>query len=181
MNVSARNFIAMNRLTAKELLALAKAEKNARKRIRLLAISHFLNGKNRTQIALILKVSRRSVNDWVANYQSLGLAGLDAKKQKGRDAYLSDEQKKQLCEFIKRHYLSDKKKPLVGIDIQNYIHDNFAINYHHNSIYKLLKDLGFSWVTPHSRHLKQTKQIPDDFKKMWAQQTDQKSADNQKA
>ncbi len=34
---------------------------NGRLRIRLLAISHFLDGKNRTQIANFLKVSRTSV------------------------------------------------------------------------------------------------------------------------
>ncbi|MFT6992944.1 MAG: DNA-binding NarL/FixJ family response regulator [Paraglaciecola sp.] len=54
--------------TSQHLLALSRAESNARKRIRLLAIFHFLEGKNRTEIALSLKVSRRSVNTWVSNY-----------------------------------------------------------------------------------------------------------------
>ncbi|SQD79267.1 transposase (fragment) [Moritella yayanosii] len=35
---------------------------NARMRIRLLAVSHFVDGKNRTEIANFLKVSRTSVN-----------------------------------------------------------------------------------------------------------------------
>ncbi|PKG97456.1 hypothetical protein CXF95_19060 [Paraglaciecola sp. MB-3u-78] len=70
--------------TSQHLLALSRAESNARKRLSLLAISHFLERKNRTQIALNLKVSRRSVNTWVSNYLSDGVAGLGAKKALGR-------------------------------------------------------------------------------------------------
>jgi transposase len=66
--------------TSQHLLALSRAEANGRKRLRLLAISHFLEGKNRTQIALNLKVSRRSINTWVSNYLSDGVVGLEAKK-----------------------------------------------------------------------------------------------------
>jgi hypothetical protein len=37
--------------TAEELLKLSRAGKNARKRMRLLAIAQFLECKNRTQVA----------------------------------------------------------------------------------------------------------------------------------
>ena len=62
--------------TPEHLLALSRAETNAPKRLRLLAISHFLEGRNRTEISHILKVSRLSVNTWVAKYLSQGLAGV---------------------------------------------------------------------------------------------------------
>ena len=44
-----------------QLKNLIHAETNARKPVRLLAVSHFLDGKNRTDIAKYLKVSRTSV------------------------------------------------------------------------------------------------------------------------
>jgi transposase len=66
--------------TSQHLLALSRAEANARKHLRLLAISHFLEGENRTQIALNLNVSRRSVKTWVSNYLSDGVTGFEAKK-----------------------------------------------------------------------------------------------------
>ena len=47
------------------LAELINAETNARQRLKLLAVSHFLEGKNRTEIADFLKVSRRSVNIWI--------------------------------------------------------------------------------------------------------------------
>jgi len=55
---------------------LIASTSNARVRIRLLAISHFVDGKNRTEIASFLKVSRTSVNKWVSQYLNEGLEGL---------------------------------------------------------------------------------------------------------
>ena len=39
-----------------------RAKVNGRLRIRLLAVSHFIDGKNRTEIAKFLKISSTSVN-----------------------------------------------------------------------------------------------------------------------
>ncbi len=47
---------------------LIQSTSNARLRMRLLAVSHFVDGKNRTEIAIFLKVSRVSVNKWVKAY-----------------------------------------------------------------------------------------------------------------
>ncbi|WP_226752492.1 helix-turn-helix domain-containing protein, partial [Alishewanella maricola] len=82
---------------------LSRAEKNGRKRMRLLAIAQFLECKNRTQVANQLKISRTSVNNWVTQYLELGLAGLDARKAKGRIPYLTPKQQKQLGQFIGSH------------------------------------------------------------------------------
>lgn len=65
--------------TSKKLLALSRRESNARKRIRLLAVSLFLEGENRTNIAKRLNTARSSVNKWVSNYLNKGLEGLDSK------------------------------------------------------------------------------------------------------
>ncbi|AZG71668.1 helix-turn-helix domain-containing protein [Shewanella livingstonensis] len=47
-------------------------------RIRILAISCFLECHNRAQVARQLTVSRRSVNEWVKNYLNSGIDGLKA-------------------------------------------------------------------------------------------------------
>lgn len=67
-----------------DFLSLAKAETNARKRIRLLALAHFQDGHTRTQIAFFLKVGRNSVNKWVTQFHTRGLAGLDSVRPPGR-------------------------------------------------------------------------------------------------
>lgn len=141
--------------TAEELLKLSRAEKNARKRMRLLAIAQFLACKNRTQVANQLKISRTSVNNWVSSYLAVGLDGLEARKAKGRIPYLSAQQQKQLGEFIESHSQSKQGGRLTGEKILHYIKTEFGVEYHHNAIYKLLKQLGFSWITSRSRHPKQ--------------------------
>ena len=156
----------LNSYTSTELLELSRAEKDPRKRIRLLAVSHFVEGKNRSEISRILKVARRSVNVWVANYLEHGIAGLEAKKPKGRSSYLTKEQQQALSEYILQQSQSDAGGRLTGKAIQQYISEQFACTYHPNAIYKLLKQLGFSWITSRSRHPRQSQQAQDVFKKL---------------
>lgn len=49
---------------------LANVEKDARLKMRYLALYHFALNKNRTQIAKFLCVTRGSINRWVASYLS---------------------------------------------------------------------------------------------------------------
>lgn len=151
--------------SSKDLLALSRAEPNAPKRLRLLAISHFLDGKNRSQIALNLKVSRRSVNNWVSNYLTDGVEGLEAKKAQGRPCPLSIKQREQLFDYIDKQSRSHQGGRLTGETIRLYIADQFQITYHPNAIYKLLHLLGFSWITSRSKHPKQSQTAQDEFKK----------------
>lgn len=151
--------------TSQHLLTLSRAEANAPKRLRLLALSHFLGGKNRTQIALSLKVSRRSVNKWVADYLSDGLAGLEAKKAPGRACPLSIKQREQLFDYIDKQSRSTKGGRLTGEAIRLYVAEQFQIHYHPTAIYKLLHLLGFSWITSRSKHPKQSQEAQDEFKK----------------
>lgn len=79
---------------------LISSTSNARMRLRLLAVSHFIDGKNRTQITTFLKVSRTSVNKWIHTYLNDGLDGLKEKKHTGRPKSLDDKQLSQLKSFV---------------------------------------------------------------------------------
>ncbi|WP_101054062.1 helix-turn-helix domain-containing protein [Shewanella chilikensis] len=57
---------------------------------------------------------------------------------------------------------------LTGADIQQYISSEFGVEYHLNHIYKLLKGMGFSWITSRSRHPKQTQGVQNAFKKVYS-------------
>lgn len=149
-----------------DFLALAKTEHNARKRIRLLALAHFQEGHNRTEIARFLKVSRGSVNKWVSNYLRDGLSGLDSVSPPGRPACLSAKQLSQLSDYIEQASRRTTGGRLQGTDIQKYIEEAFGITYEISNIYRLLKELGFSWITSRSRHPKQDEQVQSTFKKV---------------
>ncbi|WP_185817533.1 helix-turn-helix domain-containing protein [Shewanella atlantica] len=121
-------------------LKLIRQEKNARMKLKLLALQHFHEGKSRYQIADYLKVSRTSVNKWVSCYLANGLEGLKEKKHSGRPPTLTKEQLKQLSIYLKVRQSGSKRK-LYGSEIQSYIADNFGVNYEISNIYRILERL----------------------------------------
>lgn len=156
----------MKNYTAEEILTLSRAEKEPRKRIRLLAVSLFIEGHSRTEVTNRLKVARGSVNTWVSKYLAYGLKGLDTKKNKGRDSYLSLCQKQQLSAYIDAQGINTSGGRLTGDAIRKYIQLHFNVDYHPNAIYKLLEQLRFSWITSRSKHPQQSPEAQMAFKKV---------------
>ncbi len=130
-----------------------------------MALSHFYDGKNRAEIASFLKVSRTSVNKWVAAYLESGVCALESKKPPGRVSHLNGIQREKLCAYILQCSESTKGGRLTGNCIKQYIKREFNVTYHLNSIYNLLDSLGFTWQTSRSRHPKQCLETQDEFKK----------------
>ena len=155
----------MNNLDNTDFKSLAKKQKSVQMKMRLLALSHFQEGHSRTQIAKFLKVSRTSVNRWVQVYLEEGLAGLEEKPRSGRPAFLTETQREQLAKFIESNAKNPDGGRLTGADIHAYIIKEFGKHYHSDSVYYLLKRMGFSWITSRSRHPKQSDEIQEDFKK----------------
>lgn len=155
----------MNHHTEQELKTLSNNVKDHRMRMRLLAVAHFKAGKNRAKVARTLNVSRRMVNEWVANYLKGGISALESKKPSGRPSLLTEQQKAELVEYIEKQSQSCKGGRLNGEMLQRYIQQVFAVNYHQNSIYPLLKSLGISWTTSRSKHPKQSLEAQEEFKK----------------
>lgn len=134
--------------------------------MRLLVVSYFLDGYNRTEIAKILKVARTSANLWVSAYLSEGISGLDSTPPPGRPPRLSTKQLNQLTQYIDEQSCSSDAGRLMGQDICDYIKNEFGVTYHRDHIYRLLKKLGYSWITSRSRHPKQSDDVQDVFKKL---------------
>ena len=142
-----------------DFLALAKAEPKARKRIRYLALAHFRQGHSRTDIAKFLKVGRNSVNKWVQRF-------LDDKIPPGHPAQLSDKQLKTIALYVEKQSKTEQGGRLTAYDIQAYVEAQFGISYEVSNIYRLLRLLGFSWITSRSRHPKQSQSVQDAYKKL---------------
>jgi transposase len=149
-----------------DFTALAKRETNARKKLRLLALAHFQDGMNKATIARMLKVSRGSVNKWVALFLQNGLAGLDYKPSPGRPPKLSSGECEKVSLFITQSSRSSKGGRIIAADIQRYIQDNFGVQYQQSNIYRLLHELGFSWISSRSKHPKQSEEVQEAFKKI---------------
>ncbi|GIU21363.1 MULTISPECIES: helix-turn-helix domain-containing protein [unclassified Shewanella] len=121
------------------LAKLIRKEKNARMKVKLLAVLHFQDGKSRYQIADFLKVSRTSVNRWISLYLSNGLEGLKEKPHLGRPSILSQEQLVQLKNYIENKNYHGEKEKLTGGDVQLYIEKQFGVKYEISSVYKLIE------------------------------------------
>jgi transposase len=148
-----------------DFTALAKRETNARKKLRLLALAHFKDGVNKATIARMLKVSRGSINKWVALFLQNGLAGLETKPSPGRPPKLTSVECEKVSAFIAESSRSSKGGRLIATDIQRCIEHNFGVQYQQSNIYRLLHGLGFSWITSLSKHPKQSEEAQEDFKK----------------
>ena len=145
------------------IAALVKSEKSARKRMRYLALLHFTEGHSRTAIASMLKVSRTSVNRWVTAYLTHGLTGLDDAPNPGRPATLSIAQQAKLKAFVQHRSLSEQGGRLMAKDVGLFIQSEFGVTFKQANIYRLLHQLGFSWITTRSRHPKQSEAIQEAF------------------
>ena len=122
--------------------------------------------ENRTNIAKRLNVARSSVNLWVSQYLSEGLSGLDNKRGAGRPRKLTKIQREQLHQYIMRCSQSTQGGRLTGADVGRYIMDNFQVEYNTGHVYKIMKQLGFSWITTRSKHPKQSDEAQEAFKKV---------------
>ena len=130
-----------------DLSKLISSTSNARLRLRLLAVSHFIDGKNRTEIASFLKVSRLSVNKWIKAYLDFGLEGLVEKQRSGRPSRLTQEQKERLKNYVTSNAIKPEGGRLQGSDITRFIADEFDISYKPSGVYRLLHELNLSWIT----------------------------------
>lgn len=149
-----------------EFPKLIRETSDARMRLRLLAVSHFVDGKNRTQIAAFLKVSRNSVNNWVKSYLDFGIEGLAEKKHTGRPSQLTEKQLLQLKRYIASNAVKATGGRLQGGDIIEYIKEEFDLSYSLSGIYKLLRKLDLVWITTRSKHPKHSLKAQEDFKKI---------------
>ena len=145
---------------------LINATTNARQRLKLLAVSHFLEGKSRTDIAAFLKVSRRSVNIWIKAYLHSGLIGLEVKPRSGRPHRLTPEQLANIKQYVIDNAIKSEGGRLQGKDIKEYIETTFGVTYQKTNIYHLLNKLNLSWITTRSKHPKQSEEVQASFKKI---------------
>lgn len=153
-----------NRHTTKQLLALAKAEKNKQTAARIQAVALAKQGFTCPKIVQMTGYPRRTVQRWIARYNQAGIKGLIDKPRTGRPTKLSVDKQKQFCQQVDAGP-SDAKSTLYGRDIQRLLERDFGVIYSLDGVYKLLHRLGYSCLKPRPRHEKADPQLQQAFKK----------------
>src|SRR5215813_2664891 len=132
--------------TAGEVRVLAKRVKDAAQARRLLAIAAVLDGASRTEAAKIGGMDRQTLRDWVIRFNDQGPDGLINIASPGVPPKLDATHRAFLARIA-------EEGPIPAVhgvvrwracDLIMRLHEEFGISVSDDTIYRALKDLGFS-------------------------------------
>ncbi len=87
-------------LSAGELRALARREKDPRAASRMYAIAHALEGVSRAEAARLSGMERQALHDAVVRYNAEGLSGLHDRPKGHRRPVLNDQEGAALVDLV---------------------------------------------------------------------------------
>lgn len=144
---------------------LASSKGHARERRRFLAFAHIQDGKSFSEAAQIVKVKPRTVIVWAAKFRQYGIDGLKEKSGRGRKGIFSKEEKDAIGKAIESMRQASSGGRIRGADIREHVQQTYGVELSNGSLYKLLHDIGLSWITGRSIHPKGDLEKQESFKK----------------
>lgn len=134
---------------------------------RLMALAALADGKNRAEAAAVGLMDRQTLRDWVIRFNVDGPEGLIDKPAPGRPPKLTPAQKQEMRQWVEegpgRH--DPRLVRWRRADLAEVVRDRFAITCHATTIGRMLRELGFSHVSPRPRHPEKDDQAAAEFKK----------------
>ena len=153
--------------TTGEVRRFAQRAKDAAQARRLLAIAAVLDGASREGAATIGGMDRQTLRDWVIRFNEQGPDGLINIASPGAPAKLDEEHKAFLAQIV-----DEGPTPAIhgvvrwrACDLIMQLHEEFGLSVSDDTIYRALKDLGFSHVSARPRAYKQDAEAMETFKK----------------
>jgi transposase len=153
--------------TSAELRRLAKRGKDVAQTRRLLAIAAVLDGASRAEAAKAGGMDRQTLRDWVIRFNEQGPEGLISKPSPGAPGKLSAKHKAFLARIV-------ETGPIPAIhgvvrwracDLIMQLHEEFGISVSDDTVYRALKELGFSHVSARPKAYRQDPEAMEAFKK----------------
>jgi transposase len=153
--------------TAGEVRRLATRAKDAAQARRLVAIAAVLDGASRTEAAKIGGMDRQTLRDWVLRFNDQGPDGLINIPSPGVPPKLDASHRAFLAKIA-------EEGPIPAIhgvvrwracDLIMRLYEEFGISVSDDTIYRALKDLGFSHVSVRPKAYKQDPEAVEAFKK----------------
>ena len=140
-----------------EVRRLAKRTKDAAQARRLLAIAAILDGASREEAANTGGMDRQTLRDWVIRFNAQGPDGLINIASPGAPAKLDEEHKA----FLARIADEGPTPAIHGVvrwracDLIMRLYEEFALSVSDDTIYRAMKELGFSHVSARPKAYKQ--------------------------
>jgi transposase len=154
-------------LTAAELrAAAAKCTDGAQVR-RILALAMVLEGRPRTEAAILNGMDRQTLRDWVHRYNEAGIEGLKSRTSPGREPYLTAQQKAELRALV----LQGPDPAVYKVvrwrcaDLRDEVARRWQVEVHENTIGGWLGELGLTRLQPRPVHPKKDPEAEAAFKK----------------
>jgi transposase len=142
--------------TAVEVRRLARRAKDSDQVRRLLAIAAVLDGASRAEAAKVGGMDRQTLRDWVIRFNEQGPDGLINIPAPGAPAKLNKRHRAFLARIV-----DEGPIPAVhgvvrwrACDLIMRLHEEFGISVSDDTVYRALKDLGFSHVSARPRAYK---------------------------
>jgi transposase len=153
--------------SAAALRALARRSKTVNQSRRLLSLAAVRDGMDRGSAAKIGGMDRQTLRDWVHRFNAAGPGGLVDNWTAGPKPRLSAEQRAQFAQIVAAG--PDREKDGVvrwrRLDLKRVIAERFGVDFHPRYVGKLLKKLGFSYISARPRHPAQDERTVEAFKK----------------
>ena len=149
-----------------QLQKLYRSETNARLARRIHGVYLANKGLTCHQIMEITGSARRTIQQWVAKYNTGGIEALKDSPRCGAPTKLSQKQQQAFCKRIetgptKQHQTSVLNGPVI----RKILEQEFGVSYSLWGVYRLLHRLRFSCLCPRPQHEKTYPQAQQDFKK----------------
>lgn len=148
-----------------DIKRMAKNEKQANVRVRLLGVQMFLEGKRLVKIGEILNVAYRTVKKWVDKFIKNGVEGLRDASGRGKKQLFPKDKQEELANEIEKMREEKKGGRLAVKEIQERIETKWQVKYGIHGVYQLLKKCRIVWITARSKHPKSDPQVQEEFKK----------------
>jgi transposase len=153
--------------SSKELRRLAARVKDAGQARRLLAIAAVLDGASREEAARVGGMDRQTLRDWVIRFNEQGPDGLINRPSPGAPGKLTDAHKAFLARLV-------EEGPIPAVhgvvrwracDLIMRLYEEFGMSVSDDTVYRALKELGFSHVSARPKAYKQDPEAMEAFKK----------------
>jgi transposase len=150
-----------------ELRQLARVSKDAKQALRLAALAAAVDGALRTEAAAIGAMNVQTMRDTVIRFNERGPEGLINRKGGGGKFKLSKAQRTKVADQLEQGPI-----PAIHgvvrwriVDIQQWIREEFRITLSEPTVWRLMRDLGYSHVSGRPQAYRQNEEAIADFKK----------------
>jgi transposase len=153
--------------SAGEVRQLAKRARDAAQARRLLAIAAVLDGASREDAAKIGGMDRQTLRDWVIRFNAQGPDGLINVPSPGVPPKLGKKHRAFLVRLVEEGPIPavDGVVRWRACDLIMRLYEEFGLSVSDDTIYRALKDLGFSHVSARPKAYKQDPDAMEAFKK----------------